>query len=379
LADEKDKTEEAPADPRWLIFDLGGVIVDFDAEAAWFPYGQRAPEKEAVVKELIADPEGPRARLSEGRISADEYFAAVDRVLEFRLDRGEHRAIDASVLLGERPEMVKLLDALVGQAHLACFSNTHGLHWDHMLANYRCMELFEVQLASHLLWVRKPEPRAFEVACERLEAPPEDCIFIDDTLENVEAARRAGMVGLHFRGPGQLMQDLEDLGIALDEERGQALERRRAVRAVMLTPEGEVLLMQAQEPVSGREVWYAPGGGREGDEAPEDCLRRELAEETGRDDLEIGPAIWTREHTFNWAGKVMSQMEIYHLVRTERFDAVMEDNPSETEAAAFQGFRWWTAEKVRASEELFAPRRLAELVEDLIANGPPDEPVDSGV
>jgi epoxide hydrolase-like predicted phosphatase len=362
-----------------LIFDLGGVVVDFDPEAAWFPYAQRAPDKEAAIRGLIADPDGPRARLSEGRISADEYFAEVERVLEVQLDRGEHRAIDVSILLGERSEMVVLLDALRAQVRLACFSNTHGLHWEHMLANYRCMELFEVRLASHLMWVRKPALRAFELACERLEAPPEDCIFIDDAIENVEAARQAGMVGLHFRGPGQLLQELEDLGITVAGGEDSPVERRRAVRALMMTPENEVLLMCAQEPASGRQVWYAPGGGREGDEEPEACLRRELAEETGRGDFEIGPAIWTREHTFDWAGRVMAQMETYHLIETERFDPVMEDNPSQVEAEAFQEFRWWTAQQVRDSDELFAPRRLAELLEDLIAGGPPAELIVTGV
>ena len=364
---------------KWLIFDLGGVVVDFDPEAAWFPYARRVPDKETEIRAMVSDPEGPRARLSEGRIGADEYFAEVDGILGVALDRGEHRAIDVSVLLGERPEMVKVLESLKGQVRLACFSNTHGLHWEHMLANYRCMELFEVQLASHLLWVRKPAPRAFELACERLEARPEECAFIDDTLENVEAARQAGMVGIHFRGPGQLLQELEGLGVVLPSGEDSPVERRQAERALLLTPEGEVLLMKAREPVSGTEVWFAPGGGRDGDESPEACLRRELAEETGRGDLEIGPAIWTREYTFDWAGRIVAQMETYHLVETGRFEAVMADNPSQGETEAFEEFRWWTPSQIRASEELFAPRRLAELVEDLIVHGPPGQLIDTGV
>jgi len=383
LAESTGEGKAAPAmgagGLTWLIFDLGGVVVDFDPEAAWFPYARRVPEKEAEIRALVADPEGPRARLSEGRISADEYFAEVDRVLGVELDRGEHRAIDVAVLLGERPEMVDVLRALQGKVRLACFSNTHGLHWEHMLASYSCMELFEVQLASHLLWVRKPAARAFELACERLEARPEECAFIDDSLDNVEAARQAGMKGIHFSGPAQLLQELGELGIALPAEGDSPVEVRRAVRALMLTPQGEALLMRAQEPVSGRQVWFTPGGGREGDETAEACLRRELAEETGRSDFEIGPAVWTREHTFDWGGRMVSQMEVFHLVEVERFEPVMADNPSEIESEAFREYRWWTAAQIRDADELFAPRRLAELLEELIANGPPHEPVDTGV
>ena len=106
-AAEDARPPSLPSGIEWLIFDLGGVVVDFDPEAAWFPYAQRAPDKEAAIRELVADPEGPRARLSEGRISSDEYFAHVDAVLGMELDKGEHRAIDVSILLGERPEMIK--------------------------------------------------------------------------------------------------------------------------------------------------------------------------------------------------------------------------------------------------------------------------------
>ncbi len=49
---------------------------------------------------------------------------------------------------------------------------------------------------------------------------------------------------------------------------------RRAIRAVMLTPEGRVLLMQAEEPSGKYRVWITPGGGIESDEDVEACLRR---------------------------------------------------------------------------------------------------------
>ena len=69
---------------------------------------------------------------------------------------------------------------------------------------------------------------------------------------------------------------------------------RKAIRAIMLTPEGRILLMQAQEPSSDFTVWFAPGGGIESNEMPEECLRREIEEETGVVLKDIGPVIWRR-------------------------------------------------------------------------------------
>jgi ADP-ribose pyrophosphatase YjhB (NUDIX family) len=78
--------------------------------------------------------------------------------------------------------------------------------------------------------------------------------------------------------------------------------KREAVRALILTPEGEILLMRAEEPYSGRQVWFTPGGGIESGENPKTCLRRELDEETGVHNLQIGLPVWTRKATFDWAG-----------------------------------------------------------------------------
>ncbi|WP_245350292.1 NUDIX hydrolase [Bradyrhizobium sp. UFLA03-84] len=55
------------------------------------------------------------------------------------------------------------------------------------------------------------------------------------------------------------------------------LIHRRAVRALIVTDDREVLLLRIRPP-HGDCFWIAPGGGIEGDEAPEAALRRELAE-----------------------------------------------------------------------------------------------------
>ena len=53
--------------------------------------------------------------------------------------------------------------------------------------------------------------------------------------------------------------------------------------------------------------------------------------------------------------------------------------PSELAAEFVTGLRWWTPAELEASDELFAPRRLPELVAALLRDGPPGEPLDVGV
>lgn len=158
-----------------------------------------------------------------------------------------------------------------------------------------------------------------------------------------------------------------------------AVLRRNAVRALLVTPEDEVLLMCAEDPGDGHRVWFTPGGGLEPGEGDEEGLRRELFEETGRTDLAIGPLVWTRFHAFTWAGQLIHQHERFYLVPVTRFVPGWRTNPDETELMSFREYRWWTAAEIKASPELFAPRRLAELLRSLRRDGPPSAPVDAGV
>jgi 8-oxo-dGTP pyrophosphatase MutT (NUDIX family) len=153
---------------------------------------------------------------------------------------------------------------------------------------------------------------------------------------------------------------------------------RRAARAVVLDPDGRILLVRFEFPDGA--FWATPGGGIDLGETAEQAIRRELGEEVGLDDVELGPWIWEREHVFPfWDGSWDGQVERYVLVRTGRFEPRPRFTPEELAREFVTGMRWWTLDELAASADLFAPRRLPELVAALLRDGPPGEPVDVGV
>ena len=154
---------------------------------------------------------------------------------------------------------------------------------------------------------------------------------------------------------------------------------RQAARAVILDPADRILLVRFVFP-DGGPLWATPGGGIDAGETPEAAIVRELAEEVGLSGFELGPWIWTREHVFPfWDGSWDGQVERYALVRTDAFEPEPRFTTEQLEAEFVTGIRWWTQEELAASTELFAPRRLPELVAALLRDGPPEEPVDVGV
>ena len=153
---------------------------------------------------------------------------------------------------------------------------------------------------------------------------------------------------------------------------------REAARAVLFDPDDRILLVRFEFPRAA--FWATPGGGLDPGETHEQAIVRELAEEVGLDEVELGPWIWTREHVIPFLdGKWDGQVERYVLVRTHRFEPVPRFTPELLAAEYVTGLRWLTVAELSASEVLFAPRRLPELVAALLRDGPPGEPVDVGV
>jgi G:T/U-mismatch repair DNA glycosylase/ADP-ribose pyrophosphatase YjhB (NUDIX family) len=159
--------------------------------------------------------------------------------------------------------------------------------------------------------------------------------------------------------------------------RSLGLPLRRAVRALVLDPADRVLLVRFEWP--DRSVWAPPGGGIEPDESDESALFRELAEESGLHDFELGPCVWTRTH---WSGDIAGwggQTERIYVVRSEAFEPAPEWTAEQLAGEGIAEQRWFTQDELGDGDRVYAPRRLPDLVRDLVQNGPPPAPVDVGV
>jgi 8-oxo-dGTP pyrophosphatase MutT (NUDIX family) len=147
---------------------------------------------------------------------------------------------------------------------------------------------------------------------------------------------------------------------------------RQAVRALLLTPEHQILLLRVRPPQGGNWFWIAPGGGIDVGETVEAGLRRELQEEVGLDRFAIGPLVWKRQHTFDWGDRRICQREDYYIVHVERFEPRMSDT---TEIKYLDQFRWWSVAELAHSAEPLTPRALPDIVARYLVDGPPRGPL----
>jgi len=154
--------------------------------------------------------------------------------------------------------------------------------------------------------------------------------------------------------------------------------RRQAARVILLDGAGRVFLINAVDPNDATKPawWEIPGGGIDPGEPSDLAVARELHEEAGIDEAEIGPVVFTQYVEFSFGGYDFEQNEVLHVAWTEQTDIRPPQGLEYLEALAFKGARWWTLDEVLATEEPFLPARLPELLPRLVAGDLPDPPID---
>ena len=202
-------------EPRALLFDLGGVLIDIDfnrAFRAWQPISCLSPGEMADAFKFDAQYE----RHERGEITASEYFEHLRSTLSLN---GDHNRIAEgwnSIYIGEISETVALVQSARKNLPCNAFTNTNATHQAAWLAQFPMITgSFDRIFASHEIGRRKPEKQAFEHIGQALCVPLGSIMFFDDSLENINGAKLAGLQAVHVRSPADVRKTLNDIGCVL--------------------------------------------------------------------------------------------------------------------------------------------------------------------
>ncbi len=199
-----------------VIFDFGNVVCFFDYLKVCERLGPRLGLTGEAFRQRILERGFPLllARFESGKI-APEAFA--DEVMTLSgLSLPYHEFVEAwEDIFWLNEPVARLIERLASEGFpLLLGSNTNVLHFTYYRRRFApTLDLFDHFVLSHEVGHMKPGAPFYEACVAAAGLPASSCIFVDDLLENVEGARRAGLTGLQYVDTLALISDLGELGV----------------------------------------------------------------------------------------------------------------------------------------------------------------------
>ena len=196
----KNSPQKRPTKPiiRWLIFDLGGVIMHGGYLDFIHHYCMQCLSSSGQ-KQIIA----LEHQVNLGLITETQFYKQIRTVLGVQMSPKEMRKI---IMKKMKPD-TKLLGILptLRPAHIALFTNSIGNLSEDVLRQRKIptKKLFDTMYFSNILHVAKPDAIGWRTVLKDLRARPKQTLMIDDRVENIRAARKSGMHGIVYQSAEQ--------------------------------------------------------------------------------------------------------------------------------------------------------------------------------
>jgi len=195
-----------------IVFDIGNVLARFAWEKHIRKFGFSEEVYSRVVRATVKSTqwgEYDRGVLSDGEVA--DLLAKNDPGVEAQI----REVLEDMTGLVERldyaiPWIEELKGKGYGVYYLSNFSYKVGRECKSALD---FMSHMDGGIMSCYVKLIKPQPEIYRLLLERYNLVPEECVFLDDTEVNVEAARAQGLYGIHFTSQEAARAALEKLGV----------------------------------------------------------------------------------------------------------------------------------------------------------------------
>ncbi|MEO7036028.1 MAG: HAD family hydrolase [Polyangiaceae bacterium] len=195
---------------RVLVFDMGGVLYDFQgdrliAETSRRARRWRSEEVQAVWVPLVHG-------FETGACSEADFAAAVVTAFDLTLEPAQFLAEFRAAAVGYYDGALDLMGELAERHTLLSLSNTNAVQWPKVLEDLGARDPFCAHHPSHVSGFHKPDRRAYAAVRAEHDPTTEFCFF-DDRALNVAAARAHGWDAHRTVGVAQLRATCGHLGL----------------------------------------------------------------------------------------------------------------------------------------------------------------------
>jgi epoxide hydrolase-like predicted phosphatase len=196
-----------------IIFDYGGVLINIDYQATVDEfkkigiYDFDAMYSQAEQSDLFN-------QIETGQITPDEFVQQLLRLLPKGTEPEQVVNAWNAIIKDVPKKSIKLLKALKQKGYkIYLLSNTNALHievanieWD-KVSVLKIEEIMDAVYYSHIVGLRKPDESIFEFVCTKHKLDVSKTLFIDDSIQHIEGAKKIGLQTYHLKNK----EDIQDL------------------------------------------------------------------------------------------------------------------------------------------------------------------------
>jgi putative hydrolase of the HAD superfamily len=188
-----------------IILDLGGVVFDIDYKKTIEAFGNLSINNPGNVYSKITQVK-IFDELEKGNIPEIEFYSALKAMGAEDITNEQIRDAWNAMLIGLPEQNVQLLTELKKHYRLFLLSNTNLIHekaYRQMIkdqyGSFILEDFFEKMYLSHHLHMRKPDPEIFTFVINDSGLKVNETIFIDDSVQHIEGARKANIPSFHLK------------------------------------------------------------------------------------------------------------------------------------------------------------------------------------
>ena len=201
---------------KTIIFDLGGVLIDWNPEYLYLDIFEGDRVKMNAFFEHVCtmdwnenqDAGYPLAQATEDKIAL---FPEYETLIKIYYGRWEEMLGEA--ILGSVQVLKKLIDN--PQFRVVALTNWSAETFPVALKRFDFLHWFEGIVVSGTERTRKPYSEIYQITLDRFNIAASEALFIDDNLRNIKGAEALGINVIHFSTPEELIKELDNFKIKL--------------------------------------------------------------------------------------------------------------------------------------------------------------------
>jgi putative hydrolase of the HAD superfamily len=186
---------------------MGNVFISFDNDIFFKKIAANVSLSQSDIAGLVSKNFEILRSFDKGEINPAEFYSKVVRI--FKSDFDYNRFFKAyNDVFDLRKKELQILKKLKENYRVILLTNTDVMRYGFIKKNFPEMLIFDAYVLSYEEGYMKPDPRIYKAALEKAEAQADECLFIDDKADNIDAAIALGINTIHFIERAELAAEL---------------------------------------------------------------------------------------------------------------------------------------------------------------------------